>query len=278
MKRRYLRAGTSVPETGMLWRRARATGLVEGVIDVPECTSTNDLAREAVGAGAVRAVLARADTQTSGRGRRGARWRDVPGRCALTSLAWRADGLPLSEVPFVSLAGALATARVARDLGVAAGVKWPNDVWVSGRKLAGVLVETVTRSGLVELMVAGIGVNVLASPAVPAEDDLARAVPATSLAEGGWTRACLPREVSALLCEQLALLLTPERAPRRAAILAGARELHAFAGAGALVTVGAETYRAQTLEIGDEAELLVTLADGTRVRVTDSRASVRPLP
>lgn len=277
---RFVETAARTPEGGALLARVRASGLAEALIDVASCGSTNDLAREALEAGAARSIVVLAGTQTRGRGRRGARWADEPGRSVLMSAAWRAEGLALEDLPFLSLAAALAAARAAGDLGVAARVKWPNDVWVAGRKLAGVLVETSSRGPALETVVVGIGLNVLASPALggsaaPAE---ARpvAVPPTSLAEAGWRRPVTAREVAGGICEHLGDLLQADRRPDRARVLEGFRALHAFAGRGALVTAGGATYDARSLEIGPAAELVLALADGTTVAITDSLASVRP--
>jgi BirA family biotin operon repressor/biotin-[acetyl-CoA-carboxylase] ligase len=119
--------------------------------------STNDLAlawlRE--GLGQVGDVIL-AQEQTAGRGRRGTAWCSPRGSLLLTAL--------LPAVPhrtgWVALAAGLAAARAARCCGAPAQVKWPNDVLVGERKLAGVLVESCGT----ELLAVGIGMNVAAAP------------------------------------------------------------------------------------------------------------------
>jgi len=115
--------------------------------------STNDRARALAASGAPHGTLVTADEQTSGRGRHGRGWVTPPGVAIAASLVLREwDGL-------LSLRAGLAVADVA---GPAARVKWPNDVWLSGRKVAGILVETRNGSGWAVL---GIGVNVALDPA-----------------------------------------------------------------------------------------------------------------
>jgi BirA family transcriptional regulator, biotin operon repressor / biotin---[acetyl-CoA-carboxylase] ligase len=115
--------------------------------------STSDRARELADGGAPHGAMVTADEQTAGRGRHGRGWVTPPGVAIAASLILREwDDL-------LSLRAGLAVADVA---GPAAQVKWPNDVWLDGRKVAGVLVET--RNGS-DWAVLGIGVNVALDPA-----------------------------------------------------------------------------------------------------------------
>jgi BirA family biotin operon repressor/biotin-[acetyl-CoA-carboxylase] ligase len=115
--------------------------------------STNDRARELAERGAPHGTLVTVDEQTAGRGRHGRDWVTPAGVAIAASLVLRRwDGL-------LSLRAGLAVADVA---GPQARVKWPNDVWLSGRKVAGILAETRNGSGWAVL---GIGVNVALDPA-----------------------------------------------------------------------------------------------------------------
>jgi BirA family transcriptional regulator, biotin operon repressor / biotin---[acetyl-CoA-carboxylase] ligase len=99
-------------------------------------------------------AIATADHQTGGRGRRGRTWVEAPGTSVLVSVLLRPP--PGREAPQLSLVGGLAAAMAAEDtLALAAQIKWPNDVMVNRRKVAGVLAEA--RDGVVVL---GIGINV----------------------------------------------------------------------------------------------------------------------
>jgi BirA family transcriptional regulator, biotin operon repressor / biotin---[acetyl-CoA-carboxylase] ligase len=116
----------------------------------PECESTQLLLGPADPEGAI----ATTDHQTGGRGRRGRSWVEAPGTSVLVSILLR----PPSErsAPQLSLVGGVAAAIAVEDaLGLAAQIKWPNDVMVDRRKVAGVLAEA--RDGVVVL---GIGINV----------------------------------------------------------------------------------------------------------------------
>jgi len=101
--------------------------------------STNDRARALAAAGAPHGALVTAAEQTAGRGRQGRTWTAPPGRALLLSLVLRVDAPAL--VPLQ------AGVAVAEAVGDAARIKWPNDVHVDGRKVAGILVEGRTQEG-----------------------------------------------------------------------------------------------------------------------------------
>lgn len=121
--------------------------------------STNARARELAAAGAPRGTVVTADEQTEGRGRQGRVWVAPRGRALLYSLLLR----PLGERPLLPLAAALAVCETAEGLapGIACTVKWPNDIQVEGRKLAGILIEARPQD---DWAVIGVGINLTIAP------------------------------------------------------------------------------------------------------------------
>jgi BirA family biotin operon repressor/biotin-[acetyl-CoA-carboxylase] ligase len=114
--------------------------------------STNARAKELAAAGAVHGTLVTATVQTAGRGRQGRSWAAPPGRTLIASVVLRElDAL-------LPLRAAAAVADIAGDR---ARVKWPNDVLVDDRKIAGILAEGRPQEGWAVL---GIGVNVAVRP------------------------------------------------------------------------------------------------------------------
>ena len=97
------------------------------------------------------------DSQTAGKGRRGRRWVDVPGCNVLISILFRPLFPPHVLVMITSLAVVDAIADICQ---VSAVIKWPNDVLIEDRKVAGILIETSHDSSGCMVAVAGIGVNV----------------------------------------------------------------------------------------------------------------------
>ena len=126
--------------------------------------STSDLALQAAADGAPHGSCWLADHQLHGRGRRevgGARrlWHSPPGRNLYLSILLR-PGLGATAASGLTLAAAAAACHVVRRLGeVDAWVKWPNDLWVGERKLAGILTEA-TAQGAELVVVVGLGLNV----------------------------------------------------------------------------------------------------------------------
>ena len=117
---------------------------------VPECESTQALLSSADPEGAI----ATTDHQTAGRGRLGRRWVEAPGTSVIVSVLLRPP--PERRAPQISLVAAVAVALAVEDAtGLAAQIKWPNDVLLARRKVAGILAEM--RDAVVIL---GIGLNV----------------------------------------------------------------------------------------------------------------------
>ncbi|QSG02593.1 biotin--[acetyl-CoA-carboxylase] ligase [Natranaeroarchaeum sulfidigenes] len=122
--------------------------------------STNDRAREAASAGAENLVVL-ADEQTGSRGRLDREW-SAPSGGIWVSPVLRPD-IPPAHAPLVTLAAAVATTTAAREAGVDARIKWPNDVLVptadGDRKLAGILTEMEGEADRISWVVPGIGIN-----------------------------------------------------------------------------------------------------------------------
>lgn len=136
--------------------------------------STNERGRTLAADGAADVVVL-ADRQTGGRGRRDRQWASPSGGVWL-SVVLR-PGLEPAEFPLLTLAAAISVARAAHESGVNAGIKWPNDVEVAGRKLAGILTESGATPGGERWVVVGVGVNANVDAAALPDDR-----PATSLA------------------------------------------------------------------------------------------------
>lgn len=148
--------------------------------------STNDLAWDWVARGAPEGAVVVARGQDAGRGRDGRGWVSPAGAGLWLSIVLR-PGLSHPAAGMLPLSLGFGLAVALRRLGLNASVKWPNDILLNGRKVAGVLVEAQVggRSGSVDVAVAGIGLNWLRPPGT----ELAHA--AGGLAEA-WARASVP--------------------------------------------------------------------------------------
>ena len=131
-----------------------------------ELPSTNTALVEEARGGAPEGLVLVADHQTAGRGRLGRTWSAEPGTALLMSVLLRPP-LPIAEVPVVLMAAGLAACDgVEAAAGFRPGLKWPNDLVVGDRKLAGLLTEAT--GGGDPGIVLGLGINVTAA-ACPAE-------------------------------------------------------------------------------------------------------------
>ena len=129
----------------------RAKRLGRRVVLLDETGSTNAVAMAAAAAGAAEGTFVVAERQTTGKGRKGRRWVSTPGKSLTASLVLRPSR------PREALTAVFAVAAIRALGGFARGLalKWPNDIYLRGRKLGGILAES--RDGAV---VIGFGVNV----------------------------------------------------------------------------------------------------------------------
>ena len=197
--------------------------------------STMDRARALAAAGAPSGAAVTTFDQVAGRGRQGRAWVAPPGRTLALSLVLR------ELDPLLPLRAGLAVADLA---GPQARVKWPNDVLLDGRKVAGVLVEARPQEAWAVL---GVGVNVALSPAeLPPE-----------LRDVAGTLGREPRELEAALAELLEALAHRLAQPAPAA-LADLRARDALLGRPVAWAGGGGT----AAGIDDTGALIVRTADG----------------
>jgi BirA family biotin operon repressor/biotin-[acetyl-CoA-carboxylase] ligase len=158
---RALDAGTAVdrgPEVA-LWQPAVVGALR---LYAAELDSTNAEAVRLAHEGAVEGTTVVAGRQTAGRGRLGRTWLSPAGLGLYLSVLFRPTSLLAAEAPLFTLVGAVAACLAARRLGAReAGLKWPNDLYLSGRKMGGILAEaSATATGGLATVVLGLGLNV----------------------------------------------------------------------------------------------------------------------
>jgi BirA family transcriptional regulator, biotin operon repressor / biotin---[acetyl-CoA-carboxylase] ligase len=216
-----------------------------------ETGSTNDRARALAVAGAPHGTLVTTGLQTAGRGRQGRTWTTPPGRALLMSLVLRA---PDRMLP---LAAAVAVAETA---GPEAMIKWPNDVLLDGRKVAGILAEARPQNGWAVL---GMGINVALRP-----DDFPEELRASAGSLG-----LEPRDVEVFL-ERLLATLERTLALEPAALLDAWRARDALYGREVAWADG--TGRAGGID-GD-GRLVVALPDGGRTALEAGEVHLRPPP
>ncbi len=230
------------------WRQAEVPAGYR--LDFREATgSTNDDVRWAALDGAAAGLVVVAGRQEAGRGRRGAAWICPPGEGLAFSVLLR-PAEKKALWPRLSLAAGLAVAEGLDRYGVAAEVKWPNDVWIGGRKIAGILVEAGE-----DFVVAGIGINV-------GVREFPVGLEATSLALECGEAPGLPAVLVSVL-ERLAVWQA-RIGTGFDELLRRFRERCALTGKRVRLTCADGVLTGEAAGIGDGGELLVRMPEGLR--------------
>lgn len=125
----------------------------------PSTGSTNMDAKRAAEDGAPEGTLVVTDCQKTGRGRRGRDWSSPQGCNLYFTLLLRPDCSP-DQACMLTLVMALAVAEAVEELGLEAGIKWPNDIVLSGKKICGILTEMSAEPDYIHYVVIGCGINV----------------------------------------------------------------------------------------------------------------------
>lgn len=226
-----------------------------------ETASTNDDAIEALAAGQPDGVTVVALAQVRGRGRAGRAWTQVPGRGLAMSFALR-PGCGAQRAGLVPLAAGLAVARAAASLGVRAAIKWPNDVLVRGRKLAGVLCELRRAGADGDAVVVGTGVNVRhAAEDFPPE----LRASATSLAIEGANASL--EDAAALVLNAFEPLWDELQEGDPAAVIAAWSALAAFWGEPVTVRTPSGPVSGVAQRLDEEGGLVLRLESGAETTV-----------
>lgn len=148
-----------------------------------ETDSTNLQAKAMAAQGAAEGTVVVADTQTRGRGRRGRTWFSPPGQSIYASIILRPPMAP-AQAPQITLMTAVALARtLIETAGLEATIKWPNDILIHGRKIAGILTEISTEMDQVDYVVVGLGINVH-TPQEAMPDEIAQIATSVSIENG----------------------------------------------------------------------------------------------
>jgi BirA family transcriptional regulator, biotin operon repressor / biotin---[acetyl-CoA-carboxylase] ligase len=232
--------------------------------------STNDEAKRLADSGAPEGLLVVAEEQTAGRGRTGRTWITPLGQALAISLILRPANLPLEQATRLTmLAGVAVCQAVEQACALHPQLKWPNDVLLSGKKVAGLLLETALQGDQLDYAVLGLGLNVNFAPPAGTVD-----FPATSLqAEAGTEFDRMP--LLRAILEQLEALYPLVSAPNQALYQAYSARL-AMVGEPIVVRT-AEGDQAGRLEgVTPDGALLLKQADGQTLKLLAGDVRLRP--
>lgn len=207
-----------------------------------------------------------ADSQTAGRGRRGRKFFSERGAGIYISFLLYPKERGALATKITALAAVAAARAIERTTGLFAGIKWVNDLYINGKKLAGILAECeMSQSGEISHLVLGMGINVYKTELPSEIQDIA-----TSIEDAGvrTEREKLSAELISALTESLSELDSPD-------IYKEYKERLIVLGRDITVIRGADSYPARVLDVTEDYSLLVELENGTRETLLSGEISTK---
>src|SRR5690554_200982 len=228
-----------------------------------ELPSTNRRAKELLAAEPEEGTLVLAEKQTGGRGRLGRSWYSPPGSGIWMTLIL-SPGMPLLEMHKLTLAAATTLSRaIYAELAFRPLVKWPNDLYLDGRKISGILTELAGEMGRVDYLILGIGINV---NQIPGD------FPEKLREKAGSLRMKLGAKVNrpALLRRYLTIFEEEYNRVREEGfgeVLAYCRQYSATLGRRVEVITGKQRYRGEAVAIRDDGSLTLRREGGGTMEI-----------
>lgn len=254
--------------------RLHTSWMARKTIYLESVDSTNNYVKKIAEEGAPDGTLVVADEQTGGKGRRGRRWMAPKGVNAMFSLLLRPSIRP-EHASRLTLLMALAVAEGIRKVsGLEAGIKWPNDVVVNGRKVCGILTEMNTEVDYINYVVIGTGINVNQDPASFPEEIRQTAGSLYGMAGKKISRAELVASVMESLERIYGIFLKTEDLSE---LYQAYNKICVNLGHEIRVMEPGHEFTGTTDGINKDGELVVRKEDGSIVRVYAGEVSVRGL-
>lgn len=239
------------------------------VISLEECPSTNALLKAMAREGAEDGTVLMSRRQTEGRGRLGRSFVSPEGGVYLSMLL-RPEAAAAERLPELSACAALAVRRALLDFGVEVGIKWPNDLLLQGKKICGILPETLLQGERIAVIL-GMGINLNTDEAAFEVDLENIAASVSALCGREFDREAFIRALISALDDTCERWRRGERlaAEYRAACLGLGRELLILRdGVGETVLA---------LDVCDDMSLLVRYPDGREEKLRFGEVSLRGL-
>ena len=251
--------------------RPRTKRIGRVVVHLAECSSTMDEARKWAEAEREDGAVIAADRQVLGRGRNHRSWFSPNGALLATLVLRDVKGLPVSVLP---IAGALALSRSIERLTKApAKIKWPNDVWIEGKKVAGILLESRFVGNEPEWILVGLGVNV--DVRVDDFPEEIRSI-ATSLSAWRGGHVCAPALLKIWL-EGFEKLIDDIRDGRTQRVIGAAQERLVGLGTTVRGSGARGSIEGTALRLGPNGELVIKTQNGEEVLREGDVELLRPV-
>ena len=233
-----------------------------------EVESTNTVLSRLAGSGATEGSVVLAESQRQGRGRLGQAWFSPSGVNLYASVLFRERLTPRAAAQFSFIAG-LALTDAIKELGLHPAIKWPNDVLVDTKKVAGTLVECAIRGELVDFLVLGVGVNLNVDPQ-SLHDALGEAAAAATSLSAATGHEIDRNAFAASYLNRLEDWATCYRNNGAATVLAAWRDRDILTGRRVMVRGAGAGFDGRVLGVNDEGRLVVQDSLGSgRVVLTE---------
>lgn len=217
--------------------------------------------------------------QTAGRGRLGRKWESPEGTGIYLSVIIKPD-IPPEKVQVITLAASVAVAAALKETaGIDAGIKWPNDIVLNGKKVCGILTEMNSEMERVNYIILGIGVNFsqkaedfpqeLRDRAISVADYLSGTEPSASICR----KSALVRAILVKLDKLYKMLLDGDKQE----IITLWKSMSATLGREVSITGKDISYTGKAVDVTDDGRLVILCSDGTRRDIVSGEVSVRGL-
>ncbi len=233
------------------------------LVCLAQTDSTNLRAKALAAQGAAEGTVVVADSQSHGRGRRGRIWLSPPGTGIYTSMILRPAITP-AEAPRITLLTAVAAARALQHTsGIRARIKWPNDILIDAKKIAGILTEISTEMDAIDYIVVGLGLNV--NTAAAQFDPEIRRLATSVRIETGHT--CRRAELLAAYLNEFEVLYDCFQTKGFAPIMDQWRAMSDIIGRQVTVDVLGTRYRGTAVAVDDDGVLILEDEAGQTRRI-----------
>ncbi len=257
----------------------KTKALGRNVVYLDRIDSTNNYAKKIALEGCEEGTLVVADYQTCGRGRLGRDWNSPDKKGVWMSLVLRPD-IPFEEVQIITLAASVAVVQALYDIAqIEAGIKWPNDIIINGKKVCGILVEMNMEIDRINFLVLGIGLNVNQQKNDFSQELLDKAVSLKMHVEETLnTQKILKRnELIAAILLKFEEIYDKVKSGAFEDIISEWKRYSVTLGKEVNITYKDEQYRGVAEDITKDGKLIVKCEDGNVKEVFSGEISVRGL-
>lgn len=250
--------------------KIRKAKIAQNIFFISETDSTNDIASAYAQSGCPEGTVIIADRQLKGRGRLGRKWFSPPGKNIYMSIVLRPE-VPPQHSTIITIMASVAVAIAAMQISrINARIKWPNDIMVSGKKLAGILSEIRIENNKILYVVIGVGININTAP-----DEMPDEIKKTSTSLYMETAETINRASAAMfILEEMNKWYNQLNNSGNAPIIRRWTKLSTTIGKTIRVASGAHVFEGTAEAIDNDGFLLMRLIDGSLKKISSGDVTV----